>query len=243
VHLWWHSGESPSAISDEIVPRKEIFRLGEDINTNWNSFGARKRLAEWLAPKLLVLSLTMKSAAEAGEAWRPEMANIDFTLPKLGSYAGLADAIARCAAAAPPGGNRWSVVKPPTYAATDNSDEGVATSGGGDGGTIAPRLMQLQAQAQVQCAIEAGRKWPGGRVDLNVKNSGDVPLELWHGLAKFRRQDGMLSAGATLAPGQGKRVLTHEHEVWEMRSAANGTIVAELVVDVTNGVVQDLIGR
>jgi hypothetical protein len=52
----------------------------------------------------------------------------------------------------------------------------------------------------------------------------------------------VLMARAVLEPGEGRLFLSHEQEVWSFRGG-DGTVLAELLVDLGNGIVQDFVLR
>ena len=66
IHVWWTDGRCGSVLSrpasgsgsgraggvDTEVPVKEILRIGEDFNTNWDAYETRRRVGEWVFSKL-----------------------------------------------------------------------------------------------------------------------------------------------------------------------------------------------
>ena len=105
------------------------------------------------------------------------------------------------------------------------------------GGTV----PKSHAEKCAKCAIDLGRQWQGGRVEANTVNYGNATVSLWQG-SVLHFEPPMMLARALLLPGESKHFLTHEGEVWQMRDGANN-VLRDWVVDVSNGVVQDLVLR
>jgi hypothetical protein len=89
------------------------------------------------------------------------------------------------------------------------------------------------------CAIRLGRQWPGGRVELNVVNQANVTLSLWQG-SVLHFSEPYLVARSLVKPGETKHLISHEGEVWALKDGTDAT-VADWVVDVSKGVVQDFV--
>jgi thioredoxin reductase len=212
----------------------------------------------------------------------------DRTLSSWAELADDVDRCLQPAAAGP--AQRWRTVSRSKLDPTDNGGGGMSGSGSGSRtasaaetsehmgpmgplgplGPLGPvgtrtfgyeeHMAREHAKRKVACAVEAGRRWPGGRVELNVANFGTATgtVSVWHGSTLYQgkasstsgRHDGTqpepeLIHREDLAPGEGKRFLTHEREVWQIRPVGNGNATAglELVVDVSNGIVQDMVFR
>lgn len=105
------------------------------------------------------------------------------------------------------------------------------------GGTV----PKSHAEKCAKCAIDLGRQWQGGRVEANAVNYGNMTVSLWQG-SVLHFAPPMMLARALLQPGESKHFLTHEGEVWQTRDGANN-VLKDWVVDVSNGVVQDLVLR
>ena len=97
------------------------------------------------------------------------------------------------------------------------------------------------SRKQVICALQLGRRWPGGRVELNVVNNCNTTVSLWHGTKLYFSPPAMV-ARALLAPGEGARYVSHEKELWSIRGG-DAAEHAALEVDLANGIVQDFILR
>eukprot|EP00729_Bicosta_minor_P010555 gene10555-30280_t len=97
------------------------------------------------------------------------------------------------------------------------------------------------SRKQVICALQLGRRWPGGRVELNVVNNCNTTVSLWHGTKLYFNPPAMV-ARALLAPGEGARYVSHEKELWSIRGG-DAAEHAALEVDLANGIVQDFILR
>ena len=87
------------------------------------------------------------------------------------------------------------------------------------------------------------RKWEGAHVDLNFFNRRDTMVQLWSSSSTSDVNRGSAAQafepGPTLAPGSGKRVVSHEYERWEARNP-NGDRVGQWWIDRANGLVQDI---
>jgi hypothetical protein len=89
------------------------------------------------------------------------------------------------------------------------------------------------------CAIRLGRQWPAGRVELNVVNQANVTLSLWQG-SVLHFAEPYLVARSLVKPGETKHLISHEGEIWALKDGTDAT-VADWVVDVSKGVVQDFV--
>lgn len=91
----------------------------------------------------------------------------------------------------------------------------------------------------IRCALEYGRQWPTGRVEVNIANHhSNATLSVWQGSTLAPTTD-TIPVGL-LAPGQGRRYQSHQGEVWLLKDG-DSNVLKKLVVDVGKGVVQDFV--
>lgn len=84
------------------------------------------------------------------------------------------------------------------------------------------------------------KNWGGAHVDLNFFNRRDAPVQLWNNPStETNKAISQFEPGPILAPGEGKRIVSHEYERWEARNL-DGTLAGKWWIDRGNGLIQDI---
>jgi hypothetical protein len=79
----------------------------------------------------------------------------------------------------------------------------------------------------------------GGRVDLNIVNHLDAPVQLL--VHKTFETGAVPQNQGVLLPGEGVRFISHERERWVVKDRAKNKVLREWQVDIAHGIVQDIV--
>lgn len=98
----------------------------------------------------------------------------------------------------------------------------------------------LQSSAAISCAMKESAEWVGGKVELNVGNFCNQTIRLQRGSTLFFTQPAFRTIPDRIEAGRGKRFTAYERDIYRA-IGFDGTVHAVWPVDVSNGVVQDLV--
>merc|ERR1711865_257100 len=98
----------------------------------------------------------------------------------------------------------------------------------------------LHSPAAISCAMKQSAAWIGGKVELNVGNFCNQTVRIQRGSTLFFTKPAFRTIPDSIEAGNGKRFTAYERDVYRAVSF-DGTVHAEWPIDVSNGVVQDLV--
>lgn len=238
VQFWYHSGDCAAPDADPTKQgsfgghadgryhpgstahreparpsRKELVQIHEDVHTRWGQPSRRTRIGRWLHKKIAGLRPGHVDPNEAEKHWINPARMQDF--------------------------NDAQMSKKMAEMAAEDYDPAAAAADAAEQGQVPDPSISINWGRQA----EEVRKWEGAHVDLNFFNRRETTVQLWSSGVTSDVNRGVAAQqfepGPTLAPGAGKRVVSHEYERWEARDSA-GNRVGQWWIDRANGLVQDV---